>query len=46
MAPTARSRFARVAILDAGRATLEIANPAQKRYIDEFANDVFPLLRT
>ncbi|MFC7549431.1 VOC family protein [Plantactinospora sp. GCM10030261] len=26
---------ARVAILDAGRATLEIVNPAQKRYIDE-----------
>ncbi len=26
---------ARVAILDAGRATLEIANPAQKRLIDE-----------
>jgi catechol 2,3-dioxygenase-like lactoylglutathione lyase family enzyme len=26
---------ARVAILDAGRATLEIANPAQKRMIDE-----------
>jgi len=25
----------RVAILDAGRATLEIANPAQKRMIDE-----------
>ena len=26
---------ARVSILDAGRATLEIANPAQKRMIDE-----------
>jgi predicted enzyme related to lactoylglutathione lyase len=26
---------AHVAILDAGRATLEIANPAQKRYIDD-----------
>lgn len=26
---------AQVTILDAGRATLEIANPAQKRYIDE-----------
>lgn len=26
---------ARVVILDAGRATLEIANPAQKRLIDE-----------
>jgi catechol 2,3-dioxygenase-like lactoylglutathione lyase family enzyme len=26
---------ARVVILDAGRATLEIANPAQKRMIDE-----------
>jgi predicted enzyme related to lactoylglutathione lyase len=26
---------ARVAILDAGRATLELANPAQKRMIDE-----------
>ena len=26
---------ARVAILEAGRATLEIANPAQKRMIDE-----------
>ena len=26
---------AHVAILDAGRATLEIANPAQKRFIDE-----------
>jgi predicted enzyme related to lactoylglutathione lyase len=26
---------ARVVILDAGRATLEIANPAHKRYVDE-----------
>jgi predicted enzyme related to lactoylglutathione lyase len=26
---------ARVTILDAGRATLELANPAQKRFIDE-----------
>ena len=26
---------ARVVILDAGRATLELVNPAQKRYIDE-----------
>ena len=26
---------ARVAILDAGRATLELANPAQKRMIDD-----------
>lgn len=26
---------AQVVILDAGRATLELANPAQKRYIDE-----------
>jgi predicted enzyme related to lactoylglutathione lyase len=26
---------ARVAILDAGRATLEIANPAHKRFVDE-----------
>ncbi len=26
---------AQVTILDAGRATLELANPAQKRYIDE-----------
>ena len=30
-----REGGARVAILDAGRATLEIANPAQKRMIDE-----------
>ncbi|GIJ73572.1 VOC family protein [Virgisporangium ochraceum] len=38
---------ARVAILDAGRATLEIANPAQKRYIDEVevGRDVAPQLR-
>jgi catechol 2,3-dioxygenase-like lactoylglutathione lyase family enzyme len=38
---------ARVAILDAGRATLEIANPAQKRYIDEVevGRDVAPTLR-
>lgn len=38
---------ARVAILDAGRATLEIANPAQKRYIDEVevGRDVAPRLR-
>jgi catechol 2,3-dioxygenase-like lactoylglutathione lyase family enzyme len=38
---------ARVAILDAGRATLEIANPAQKRYIDavEVGRDVAPKLR-
>lgn len=38
---------ARVAILDAGRATLEIANPAQRRYIDEVevGRDVAPRLR-
>ena len=38
---------ARVAILDAGRATLELANPAQKRYIDdvEVGRDVAPKLR-
>jgi catechol 2,3-dioxygenase-like lactoylglutathione lyase family enzyme len=37
----------RVAILDAGRATLEIANPAQKHYIDEVevGRDVAPKLR-
>src|SRR5687768_3214754 len=37
----------RVTILDAGRATLEIANPAQKRYIDEVevGRDVAPRLR-
>jgi catechol 2,3-dioxygenase-like lactoylglutathione lyase family enzyme len=38
---------AHVTILDAGRATLEIANPAQKRYIDEVevGRDVAPKLR-
>jgi len=38
---------ARVAILDAGRATLEIANPAQKRLIDEVevGRQVAPRLR-
>ncbi|MGW6004914.1 VOC family protein [Oerskovia enterophila] len=38
---------ARVAILDAGRATLEIANPAQKRMIDdvEVGRQVAPPLR-
>jgi catechol 2,3-dioxygenase-like lactoylglutathione lyase family enzyme len=38
---------ARVAILDAGRATLELANPAQKRMIDavEVGRDVAPHLR-
>ena len=38
---------ARVAILDAGRATLEIANPAQKRLIDavEVGRDVAPKIR-
>jgi len=38
---------ARVAILDAGRATLEIANPAQKRMIDsvEVGRDVAPRIR-
>ena len=38
---------ARVAILDAGRATLEIANPAQKRLIDdvEVGRQVAPKLR-
>jgi predicted enzyme related to lactoylglutathione lyase len=39
---------ARVAILDAGRATLEIANPAQKRMIDEVEvgrADVAPRMR-
>jgi predicted enzyme related to lactoylglutathione lyase len=38
---------ARVVILDAGRATLEIANPAQKRMIDEreVGRDVAPRLR-
>jgi catechol 2,3-dioxygenase-like lactoylglutathione lyase family enzyme len=38
---------ARVTILDAGRATLEIANPAQKRMIDavEVGRDVSPKIR-
>lgn len=38
---------ARVVILDAGRATLELANPEQKRYIDkvEVGRDVAPPLR-
>ncbi|MET7332070.1 VOC family protein [Nonomuraea sp. NPDC005650] len=38
---------ARVAILDAGRATLEIANPAQKKMIDdvEVGRQVAPRLR-
>jgi predicted enzyme related to lactoylglutathione lyase len=38
---------ARVMILDAGRATLEIANPAQKRMIDEVevGRQVAPRLR-
>lgn len=38
---------ARVTILDAGRATLEIANPAQKRMIDdvEVGRQVAPRLR-
>ncbi|MEU4773906.1 VOC family protein [Micromonospora sp. NPDC023644] len=38
---------ARVVILDAGRATLEIANPAQKRMIDEVevGRQVAPKLR-
>ncbi len=38
---------ARVVILDAGRATLELANPAQKRYIDEVevGRPVAPRLR-
>ncbi|WP_433461010.1 VOC family protein [Micromonospora sp. CA-248212] len=38
---------ARVVILDAGRATLEIANPAQKRLIDEVevGRQVAPRLR-
>jgi predicted enzyme related to lactoylglutathione lyase len=38
---------ARVAILDAGRATLELANPAQKRMIDavEVGRDVAPRIR-
>ena len=38
---------ARVTILDAGRATLEIANPAQKRMIDEVevGRQVAPTIR-
>ncbi len=38
---------AQVVILDAGRATLELANPAQKRYIDEVevGRQVAPRLR-
>ena len=38
---------ARVTILDAGRATLEIANPAQKRMIDEVevGHQIAPKLR-
>jgi catechol 2,3-dioxygenase-like lactoylglutathione lyase family enzyme len=38
---------ARVTILDAGRATLELANPAQKRFIDEVevGRSVAPKLR-
>src|SRR4051812_18817602 len=38
---------ARVVILDVGRATLELANPAKKRYIDqvEVGGDVAPRLR-
>jgi len=38
---------AHVTILSAGRATLEIANPAQKRYIDqvEVGRDVAPKFR-
>jgi len=38
---------AHVTILDAGRATLEIANPAQKRYIDkvEVGRPVAPRIR-
>ena len=38
---------AQVTILDAGRATLEIANPAQKRYIDqvEVGREVAPRIR-
>src|SRR3954454_3603082 len=37
----------RVVILDAGRATLELANPAQKHYIDEVevGRQVAPRLR-
>jgi predicted enzyme related to lactoylglutathione lyase len=38
---------AQVTILDAGRATLELANPAQKRYIDdvEVGRQVAPRIR-
>jgi catechol 2,3-dioxygenase-like lactoylglutathione lyase family enzyme len=38
---------AQVVILNAGRATLELANPAQKRFIDqvEVGRDVAPRLR-
>ena len=38
---------AHVTILQAGRATLELANPAQKRFIDRFevGHDVAPRLR-
>jgi predicted enzyme related to lactoylglutathione lyase len=36
---------ARVAILEAGRATLELANPAQKRMIDKVEADGQPSLR-
>jgi len=38
---------ARITILDAGRATLEIANPAQKKMIDavEVGRDVAPRIR-
>jgi predicted enzyme related to lactoylglutathione lyase len=38
---------AQVVILDAGRATLELANPAQKRYIDdvEVGRQVAPRIR-
>ncbi len=36
---------ARVAILDAGRATLELANPAQKRMIDDVEADGRPSAR-
>ena len=38
---------AKVTILDAGRATLELANPAQKRFIDEVevGRQVAPRLR-
>ncbi|HJR93109.1 MAG TPA: VOC family protein [Acidimicrobiia bacterium] len=38
---------AQVTILEAGRATLELANPAQRRYIDEVevGRDVAPRIR-